>query len=294
MSEDQSTWLLNQIPKRMSFYWGARKMTFLRLMSLYSFVRKNPDWHTVLYMPTQANHHIGWAGKQYENEPGDFKDYTCVLHRIGVEIKHFDFRDIGLNNQMNEVHKSDYLRYHLLFNSGGAWADMDVLFMKPMNDLKINKAENAHFNAFCFWGDQPGAIPGHAIGFLLGAPNNNYYKDVYHWARRGYKPQEYQCLGADMLNTRFQPHHIKRVYPLTGFLDKEAVYSIDHNYRDYLYEKDGMDMLGPNAVGLHWYGGSEYVKNLLFTVNHENYLQYPNEGTLLKLLKKEYPDGVEL
>lgn len=291
MSHD-TTWHLSNIPRVAHFYWGAKKLSFLRFMSLYSFRHFNPDWIIKLHVPTQLNDSIGWEYKQYENQPRDFMDYMTWLPSSNVQVCPTDFNKLGLGNHLNEVHKSDFLRYYLLYQEGGVYSDMDVLFCNPMTALSVNTAQDARFDSFCYWGRHPGEIPGHAIGFLMGARENRFFRELFSAAKRYFRPDQYQTIGADLLNTRYSIDVMKR-YSQTGFLDKQSVYAIDHNHREYLFEWNGLHYLGPNSVGMHWYGGSQYVSDLLFGVNHENYLSYNNEGTILQLLRKDFPDGIK-
>ena len=49
-----------------------------------------------------------------------------------------DFQIYNFNNDMPEVHKSDFLRLELLSTIGGLWSDMDIIYFKPMNSLYFN------------------------------------------------------------------------------------------------------------------------------------------------------------
>lgn len=285
-------WHLEKIPKVAYFYWGAKSMSFLRFMSIYSFHQYNPDWKIILYKPKKVVLGNNWEGKQFENKHA-IKDYDHLVAKM-AEIRQFDFETIGISNDLNEVHKSDLLRYHLLSTVGGLWSDMDILYFRPMTALKTNSVENKERDAFIYIGVDTGQneIEGHAIGFLMGAPGNTYFKDVFNKSIAINNDQSYEAMGADLLNKHFPQHIISATYPNVGHLDRDEVYFIDHNKRYYLYEDDGTYYFKNYSIGLHWYGGSVYAESLTVNVDDTNFLTYKNRGSILQLLRKCFSGGI--
>ena len=106
-------WNLSKIPKIAHFYWGSQKLSFLRYMSLHSFKKCNPDWEVRLYCPLILTKDARWEDKQVENN-GDIYDYMhYVKYHLNIKPIYFDFNQIGLSNDLNEVYKSDFIRYYL-------------------------------------------------------------------------------------------------------------------------------------------------------------------------------------
>lgn len=278
-----------KVPKTIFFYWGAKTLPFLRYMSVYSFKKMNPDWDIKFYKPLKLNRATKWGGKQFEaiaRVPQVNYDQK-LIHDLGVRPIVFDFNAIGLDNNLNEVHKSDFLRYHLLHKYGGVWADMDILFIKPMEKLLCNE-RGSEASSFIYYGQDERDIKEHAIGFLMGEKGNKYFGDVFAESKKNFKPKDYQGAGADLLNRKFGSSVLGSKYTDTEFLDKSAVYAINHIDHEFLYDKCNLDLLDDNSVGVHWYGGSLKVKNLLLTVNHKNFKNHPNKGTLMHLLRKHF------
>ncbi len=292
-------WNLKQIPKQVFFYWGSSKMSFLRWMTIASFRYHNPDWRILLYKPIKRTDVIPWCNKMFDNDGTQFLDYTNSFHRLGVEMVDFDFGSIGINNDLNEIHKSDLIRYHLLSQIGGVYADMDILWIKPMTELTVNHEaqDQARSRAtYVYFGQVPGEPrEAHAIGFLMSTPGGRFYTDVFRRAceRLHLSSQEYQAYGADLLNERFLRPVIED-YGDVGYIGKEAVYAIDHDDREFLYQAEGLHLLSESSVGIHWYGGSEYVGQLIYTLNHANFLKYDNQGTLLRFMRDQFADIEEM
>lgn len=280
------------IPKTVFFYWGGPSFSFLRYMSIYSFKKMNPDWTIKLYCPLVPVKKTIWSGKQFESKT-KIKNYIKnVSEDLLIRPNIFDFEQLGLDNNMNEVHKSDFIRYHLLNKFGGVWADTDILFIKPMDELLCNK-QKTKGSAYFYYGkntDEKKEIDGHGIGFLMGQKGNSFYSDVFKCVKENFNGIDYQSAGADTLNKNFSLNIIKEKYPSAVCLDTDSVYSINHNYKNFLYNSYNENMLSENSIGIHWYGGSEYVKKILLEVNDENFKNYKNEGALIKTLKEKFSE----
>lgn len=276
------------IPKRVFFYWGGKRLSFLRYMSIYSFKKMNPDWEIQFYCPLKMVSKKIWEKKQYENihSVKDYRQY--VTNNLMIKPTVFDFEQLGLSNNMNEVHKSDFIRYHLINKYGGVWSDMDILYLKPMEELLVNK-KKIKGSTYYYFGKDDRDVAGHGIGFLMGTKGSKYFKDVFTAAKSKFKGVDYQEAGADLLNKQFPPNVIKEKYPDAVSLDSDAVYAINHHNRTFLYDQCNFNMLTDNSVGIHWYGGSEHVKQLTVSVNHTNYTTYKNNGTLMRSLQKHFP-----
>src|SRR5690606_28717819 len=117
-----SKWSLSQIPKIAHFYWGNKQMPFMRYLSLYSFSKLNPDWEIKLHVPTLRKEHLDVTWKTHEHRGGDhsifeFTDYTNRVSELdNLSVIEHDFVD---KNCLNEVFKSDILRWMLLGTCGG-------------------------------------------------------------------------------------------------------------------------------------------------------------------------------
>lgn len=284
-------WHLSKIPKVMYFYWAAKKLSFLRYLSILSFVKLNPDWEVFVYTCATPNTNLQWGDKQFENQhAADMPDYWDLVATLpNVKVIEFDFQSIGFNNKMNEIYKADILRYWLLYKEGGFWADMDILFINQMENLKINRPNNSAKDAFCYIGAAAGvqgSFKGHAIGFLAGAKNNFYFRDVFNAAQKKSRQMNYEAFGAQLLNTHFDLRSVSRKYPSLGFLDTDSVYSIDHDKYPYIFFRDGSHLLNKHSIGIHWYGGSEHARELTVRLNQDNYFDYPNGSTLVKQINK--------
>lgn len=277
-------WNLKNIPKIANFYWGGDNFPFLRYISLMSFKKQNPDWVVNLYIPKVISNEMPWAKKQVEQK---YKEKFNYFYKIkGVNIIEFDFEKIGLSNNINEIHKSDFIRYYLLSRDGGIWSDMDIFYFKPISYIFENNKYNIDKNTFFYFGNESYEIGGHAIGFLMSSKENIYFKDIFNLAKENYKKEDYQSIGADLLNKEFDSSYLLKNNKDIVLMKKSGVYAIDHMKKEFIYEKTNNSFFDDNSVGIHWYGGSESVEFLILNTDHLNYKNIKNNGTLINLIRK--------
>jgi len=209
---------LTKIPKIASFYWGAEHMSFLRYLTLVSFLKYNPDWEINLYVPVSVSNKISWRENNDNTHKSDNVDYTqgmCYFSKLPKEINIIpsDFEST-IGNTASEAHKSDLLGWNILSNTGGLWCDMDVLFFRGINtinfdypdadmvlcpdsrDFILNNKDILR-KAYLSTLQHGKIIPSvterfgplenwkefvhQPIGFLFSSPENKFYKDLLHF-----------------------------------------------------------------------------------------------------------------
>ncbi len=127
------------IPKRIAFFWGNDTMSWLRYMTLYSFCKLNPCWEVRLYHCKGNGAKKQWTThvRQDFAEPAT-EDYWSRVGNLPVEVIPWELKDPDNpdDNQWSKItppHKSDFFEWEYLANEGGIYADMDILFVKPMD-----------------------------------------------------------------------------------------------------------------------------------------------------------------
>lgn len=233
--------------KKAHFYWGNRTISFLRYMTLRSFIQKNPDWEVFLWVPTIYGNPPTWRG--HENKLGFHgRDYTKELHQLTTPIP-INFDPIGFNNQASEVFKSDYLRWFLLQSTGGLWLDMDILFTGPIPELSRDSVTyNPLFNVYY-------------IAFLY-SEHAEYWKATFENCLKAYDPRSYQSLGWEMF-AKYRDIRIKRIDPKI-ILPVERVTKIPT-----LFRKNGIRLDRKKTCGIHWFGGFQLSAEWENHLTHE-------------------------
>ena len=223
------------ISKVLFLYWGGRKLSWLRYLTVLSFKKHNPDWDIKVYYPTQPTVGNSWAtDEQIVKYEGD--DYFANLSEI-AELLPFDMGQVGKSNDMAEVHKSDIFRLWTLVNFGGVYSDFDILFTKPMPDISKKKMLYSHHP------------DGHyAIGLLGCEAGNDTFNGILEVAKLA-TGSKYQSYGSTMWGRALEDVKLK------GWdIPKNLVYSYNWKEAEQLFtESKG---LPKGAIGIHWYGGS--------------------------------------
>jgi glycosyltransferase involved in cell wall biosynthesis/mannosyltransferase OCH1-like enzyme len=278
-----SSWFLRNIPKKIFFYWGNKELPYLRMMSIISFHKLNPDWEVYYYYPAVRfeGKNTWTTGEQGYNFTGE--DYTDHFKNNYPKINKicFDFRSIGLSNSMPEVFKSDFLRWYLLTEQGGIWADMDILFYKPITDFNLNKKENETKDTFICLNNGY-----HSIGFLMSGHNNLFFRKIFNYAKTSYSPRDYQSVGSHIFG-KFNLNTINNIKTASiSNIDMNTVYSIDSNNIEKIFKGNHSTLLHKDSIGIHWFGGSKLAVECLNKINADNYKNFNN--TLSHCLERFY------
>lgn len=263
---------MDRIPKELHLYWDGGKMSKLQTFTVTTFHKQNPDWNINLYMPPKK-----YDGKDtyIPNYKGE-SYFSLVTQLDYVNVKVVDLNEYGINPNLHDILRSDILRYHLLYNTGGVWSDFDVIWLKPMS----------HFNNIEYYGTTPikdvsaivscirGTHGGHSIGILIHRQHDPYVKSLIDFTKLIKPPYGHEVFGASMINKH---------YPTLDSIPFENVIGARfETYYPYiihppnptihqLYNGNHLECLNNNVICVHWYNGhilsKDYVNNNGFKRN---------------------------
>ena len=275
------TWYLKDIPKKINFYWGDKHyhLSYLRYLSLLSARENNPDFEIYLHVPLYpSNNQITWTtGEQVENDKSN-KNWFNEIQDLDIKIIKHDFNNCGFSNLEHEVHKSDFLRWIILFEYGGFWSDIDIIYSKSLYDASFNVPENYNINTGIHIYPK---INMHAIGFLFSSLNNELFKECHYIAARKFLEKSntgYQSLGSVILNENFPTiNSIISKYKNLKVLniDTDVVYSVGPNDIPNLYEKN-ISINKNSSIGIHWFGGHPLAKKFESSLTDKNLNNFKN------------------
>jgi len=260
-----------KIPKIANFYWGGDKMSFLRYLTLFSFVKYNPEWEVRLYVPRKPSNSTGNDGIHSWKDQVDDKDYLKLLPKE-VKIIKADFANSFIGDDAPEAHRSDLLGWQILSTTGGLWCDMDILFCKPVIPIDGSQVFYSHDTFICF-DDRTQSIP---IGFFFSSPKNQAFKTVLQASKRLYDKNDYQCIGTKAISSVFDSFEdCKRKFPGLNIaaINHDVVYRYDFLNLDKLYKENNFSHIlhSQESVGIHWYGGHPLSQEFNNKINIDNY-----------------------
>jgi len=269
-----TTWHMRNIPKVAHFYWGSKKMSFMRYMTLYSFKKMNPDWSVKLYIPKEVTLEKTWSDDFHQVDTVDYKseyDYFEKVKELPIKIVSVDFPENI--KKLGEAQKSDYLRWRLLYQEGGFWSDMDILYVRPMKKAYFNNAMHQELD------NTLSILPndaGHQIGFYLSTPKNLMFKELCYLSSNKNNVNLYQDLGCELLNYHLgTKQNIEEKYNLkTINVEQDVFYKFDHTKLEKLYSTNVFqtDLLtNEKVLGIHWYGGAAISQECNNKLNHNSY-----------------------
>lgn len=267
-------------------------MSYLRFLTIKTFIKHNPDWKIILWYPKFPSTHCTWkTGEQ--KYTSNYTDYFNKVQELPLVTKTpVDFEEYGINNKMSEVHKSDFLRIQQLSTTGGVWSDMDILYLKPMSSLYFNTEDNKDIETVYSY--NPQLQYGHSVGFLMATENNKFFKELLLLARKSFNPNDYQCMGVNLFNQYYPTFEsINKITPAINLL-MDVVYPYNANQlHELITDRKTKYTVKPkissNTIGIHWYAGSRLWKGFMSKTNG-GLINLPN-SIMGDLLKNENQNG---
>ncbi len=270
-------WHLTDIPKIAHFYWATSNLPWVRYLAVETFRKHNPEWEIIMHRPTTLT-----DVSEKATEKG-IEDWWPKLEQLGVKTLVLDVpQAVGIDFSFHpdayirDVHYSDFAYMHLLYKYGGLWANMDIVFLKPV--------EAGHYNA-------PGNMKYDVIG-LIGAYNNFMLA----------KPQASPLLTLLERAKAVPPEVLVKDFSTTGPKIWEKMVStlilrlpielMEPNVHKSKYMREGeMFPIPPETIGIHWHGSGQFTTHAHLTL--ENYKTDTSDkhsilfGKLLQLALKE-------
>lgn len=239
------------IPKILHVYWGFDTLPYMRYLTVKSFIHFNPDWKVVLWKPEGRSVKNTWKSN-HQSYSVDCDDYLANLLGITPYILPIKAADFNIPEGITDVHISDFLRLQVLSTTGGVWSDMDVIYFKPITELKVNTEDNKYIDTFVCMRDHNAYI--HSGGFLMADMYSRYYECLKVMAKSYYNIEDYQCVGVNMYNKVFSTLDSVQRYTNAENIGMDAVYA-----HDALHVKELINgaplMFTKDSIGCHWYGG---------------------------------------
>lgn len=266
----------------MAFYWGGTKLSWMRYLTLLSFRKLNPDWEMIVYH-SKTHPHRSW--KSWERMDSiDFKgsDYTYLIKKLGLEHREIEIPIAS----PSPTFASDLCSYEYMGTVGGWYADMDVLWVKPMSAIEhLTKDAGA---VLCLTENVMG------IGFLAGEPGCRLWHGVHATALRNYSPQEYQSCGVLAMHLHLKDiPTTQKMYPSVNVIQvpTETVYPWSAKQVKQIFFQT--HKVPESCIGIHWFGGhpkSQIMNNQLTSRNMNRFkctfTRYAKDITHSEHLKK--------
>lgn len=267
------------IPKRAYFYLGYEKLSWLRYLTIYSFIKQNPDWKVVVCRSLDTI----YKGPNTWNTPEQTEKYNgkCYWSELKkyfpktISYTHIDFKGLGFENDMPEVYKADIWRNYAINFFGGYVLATDVLWKKPLEVL------DEYDTVVCYNTEKSY----YSLGIIGGEQGNSFYGSLFEKCKNKYNyggyNTSYQSFGSELINGK-SLDDLKDMFPDCNFFNHPFnwLYEFDSTRIPEIYS-DSKLKLCPEAIGLHWYGGHKTSGTFENLLTPENYKDFPNLLTTL-------------
>jgi hypothetical protein len=249
----------------MWLFWGQSTMAYLRYLTLKSACAVHDDVCLITRDPKLCGKGQ-WITPEALEFQGESPSVDWMPRVRELPLRIVDIVEVAptlANMVITDNHAKDLLSYYMLATQGGTFADMDILFVKPIReithdvqvpfirfrgpvDLRTNRQKELDAKTGTNWREKPnckGYVP---MGFMQGWPCEAW-KNAYQLALDRLDPADYhscafcldQRLGGDL--------PVETVYPWT---ERHGV------SRSIGYCFDGKWPALPNDTrGIHWYAG---------------------------------------
>lgn len=263
------------IPKKVFFYYGSGKMSYLRYLCFYSFRKFHPDWEIYIYRSGKPAEKKLWPFVEHQDSlyyTGE--DYTPKLKELDIKLCEYDI-DHPAKDTMCEAHKADFFKWDILYKEGGVFMDTDMIFLKNI-DAFIDMINNNKYNFVIHY-----VVPdvSYVISTVMALPKSLVCKNIYNETLNCFKPHIYQCVGASILN-RWYPngvHSITSKYKKVNAFDPgDIFFPCRWENLDYIYGENKPEIIKSDTAALHWFGGTDLGKHYNQILNEQNVYDYKN------------------
>ncbi len=282
---------MSKQPKRISFFWGKSKMSWLRYMTLWSFRRLHPDWEMYLYVCDFDPKIVSMWTTHHKQDFFNYKkgdDCFDMVEDLGVNIvewKNEAIKELPLKDikELPPSQNSNFFKWSLLRDEGGVYSDMDIIYLKSIdslyNDFVYGKGNVAMTHNGKYF----------SIGFMMSSINNEVFKAIYDNTIKNFRWWTYQGAGAELLVEKWGREtgfdNLKRDFPNSIFYDipMKHFYLLNSEDLPKIFTQDFFNSVLEECIGLHWYAGGQLAQEYNNWVSPSNYNS--RECTISRVLK---------
>lgn len=295
----------NNIPKICFTYWDMSNLSFMHLLTLYTFKKNHPDFDIILYYPKKRVNINTWTSFENKEKYNNISYLDC-LDLMNIKIVEIDFENEldDIPFYLSEVIKSDFFRLYICKTVGGIWFDMDTFWInnikntfycnkyKYFDDLNIlnnwynkintelkdfennNNYDNSYF-VMCH-ANQDGFENNytHFCQYILMHNNKSeIVKLLYDECIKNLNIDNYESIGTPMFSKILSKYLIKsKEYNFSKSILNINIFA---RYKWFemeklFFENDNNYNLNESAC-IHWFNGSPYSKTFISNFNHTNF-----------------------
>jgi hypothetical protein len=247
------------IPKILFTYWEGDQLSELHYYTIYSLHKHNPDLDITIYTalnPTTILKQWNTSEHSVEINKKITLDEIVSINREKIKLVPIDFQnEYNIENNISCVYKADFTRIVKLYEHGGVWFDMDILFIKPIPPFFFSTDVDMILFTYSK------TIP---TGFIVGKPKCEMITDLYKTSVNIIKNKQldnYQKIGPELWRTKYNiSNKQKNLFALS-----EHIYPFEWDNIDGFFTSTDESVIKDYTFGVHWYNGGVSTKKFINT-----------------------------
>ncbi len=257
-----------KIPQLLFTYWEGDELSILHYYTILSLHLLNPELDITIYTSNNpCNSFRQWNGKFHSLPITKTINYNTLINinPDKIHLKEVDFiNEYNINPNISCVFKADFIRIAKLYEHGGMWFDMDILFTKQIPSYLFTVDSDILYFYY------KGVVP---TGLLFAKAKSIFMTDIFNDAlsitQRIIPNQncEYETIGPTLWTKHMNSKGMANYY----LIDTTDIYPYLWDQLDLLYSSN-TDLIKTNTWGIHWYNGDPFVKQFInnFDINTFN------------------------
>lgn len=239
-------------------FWEGAQLSILHYLTLLSFSKYNPDFSIRVYYSNKEDNFTHLSNTSEKNKIHasgfNFGEDKCISIEQLKTIPRLEMIPIDVEKEYNvpfetsPIHKADMVRIFKLYEHGGIWFDMDVLFIKPVPEHLFSGVNDIYYFTY------HNTI---ATGLIASTPRNPSITVIYQQCMDKVKSStinnDWQQFGPTLWKQCVdrQPHTFKKCI----YLDNNEIYPYMWN-EPHLFFFTNENHIQSNTWGIHWYNGN--------------------------------------
>ncbi len=255
------------VPNIAFTYWEGTQLSWLQYYTIYSFCKYNPSYDVIIYTCSDIiDFNISML-----NHPSKIninKEKRIHINEIS-KIKNVKFVYVDILKYVNSkieiicpVRKADIVRIVKLYEHGGVWIDMDILFIKQIPEYIIRNTIDISYFGY------GGVI---ATGFIISTPKNKSITMIYNkcidMLQTNCNITDYQVFGPLLFRDCVLQNN--ELFKDCKFLDNNVIYPYMWDQPQIFFFTND-DYCKDNTIGIHWYNGNGNSRNYINEFDNTN------------------------
>jgi len=253
-------------------YWCGDRLSWLRYLSVLSFVTMNPDWRFHLYYgqnPVKSRDWIGGETQDFLKYRGpDYWEHLRELDQVEL------IQWVNPYGVTNPLHERDLFRWSYLYINGGIFVDLDLLWLKAFEPIADDLSCEL---GLCATSEDI------FLGVIAAQPRSAVIAGVLDASRCNLQAGSYHSTGTDAI-TKYLGRHCGIVGALIekhqdvgicfvhpGILNPWNYMQVGMCFSDSVSEE-----MYEGCYAIHWWGSHPIAQEFNNRMNADTYERYDN------------------